>query len=81
MEKFHDEQDWKVFQSQDDEKYEKKYKYDLQLLYHFSSIFSYLQRVHAVSMTWFTVHFKMKKMSNKSSLDFECVLHTSDTYW
>ena len=27
-----------------------------------------------------TVHFKMKKLSTKSSKDFECVLHTSDTY-
>ena len=27
-----------------------------------------------------TVHLKMKKLSTKSSWDFECVLHTSDTY-
>ena len=28
----------------------------------------------------YTVHFEMKKLSTKSSWEFECVLHTSDTY-
>ena len=28
-----------------------------------------------------TVHFKIDKLSNKSSWDFECVLQNSDTYW
>ena len=27
-----------------------------------------------------TVHFEMKKLSTKSSWEFECVLHVSDKY-